>query len=116
MNIGDIITVQVDPDQNDGFDTAPAIVTGIHEDGSLRLRVLGGVGPVSDTVRNYVDEDGEPYDYEDQAAADADTTSGPVQPGPASLEEQVAALSPEERDQLRAELNAEQRQPPAPGQ
>jgi hypothetical protein len=112
--LGEIITVSVDPETNDGFDSAPAIVTGVHEDGTLRVRVFGGQAPTADTVRNYVGDDGEPYDYEDQAAADADTTSGPVQP--ASLEEQVAALSPEQRGQLRDELNAEQQQPPAPVQ
>jgi hypothetical protein len=78
--IGDIITVSVDPESNDGFDQAAALVTGVHDDGSLRVRVLGA-SAAADTMRNYVGDDGEPFDYAPATDEPAvDTESVPEQP------------------------------------
>lgn len=86
MNIGEFVTVKVDPSTNEGFEDAPALVTGVHEDGSLRLRVFGPTS-VQDTVRNYVGDDGEPYQHPDAEAAPAagaqpriDTSSDVIAP------------------------------------
>jgi hypothetical protein len=117
MNIGDIVTVKVDPNTNGGFDDAAAIVTGVFEDGSLRLRVFGANGQ-DDSTRNYVDEHGEPVaEAADPAPGDvpppqldttppADSTppATPAGPTPSQLAVEVEALTPEQRSQLSAEL------------
>jgi hypothetical protein len=67
MKLGQIIEVKADPATNDGLETAAAMVTGVYEDGSARVRVFGAAG-TEDTVRNHVGEDGEPYVYDDPNA------------------------------------------------
>lgn len=83
-NLGDIITVDVDPDRNGGLDQAAAIVTGRYDDGSLRVRVLGADTGAGDSVRNYVGDDGQPFDAEKYAAAQR-------QPEPAATEPDATA-------------------------
>lgn len=81
--LGSTITVKVDPAGNDGIDEAAAIVTGVHKDGSLRIRVLGAAG-TDDTVRNYVNDHGEPFDYEAAEAAAAKAASSSTSSSSAS--------------------------------
>lgn len=118
---GEIINVKVDPETNGGFDTAPALVTGVHDDGSLAVRVFG-VASAGDSVRNYVGDDGEPFDYGNQAAPTASpantAAATPLTSGMAGVNQQPAApaaaevptveqlrdYSPEQRAELLAEL------------
>lgn len=50
---------------NDDGTRSPALVTREHDDGSINVRVFSDAGPAADTVRTHVDEDGNPYPYED---------------------------------------------------
>jgi len=102
--VATFITVQVDPDTNAGFDTAPALVVGENEDGSLTVRVFGALAG-SDSVRNYVGDDGEPFVYPDAAAATAASHQPATQSGGMPTAEQLADYTPEQRAQLAAELD-----------
>jgi hypothetical protein len=64
---GDILNIEVDPDTNGGLAEAAALVTGVYDDGSLRLRVFGPTSE-QDTMRNYAGDDGQPYDHDQQPA------------------------------------------------
>jgi hypothetical protein len=99
--LGTVITVEVDPDTNDGLAQAAAIVTGVYDDGSLRIRVLGA-NAEQDIVRNHVGDDGNPYRYADTPAAD--------DPAVDELAAEFEKLTP---DQQRAVLAAAAQQAPS---
>ena len=126
--VGTFITVKIDPETNGGLEDAPALITGVYDDGSLRVRVFGATA-ADDTVRTHVGDDGEPFVYPDaQPAAPAvPAASAPVNPleeaavEPAgTLADRVAQLTPEQRAELEAALRGsspvEPTWPPAPAE
>lgn len=99
--LGSIVTVKVDPETNGGYDTAPAIVTAVNEDGTRRIRVFAGVPGGAESFRDYVDDNGEPHDYEADQNVDqaADTEQAPApapqsSPAPGALDVGTAVLAP----------------------
>lgn len=112
--LGTFVTVDVDPATNDGLSEAPALVTGVYDDGSLRLRVFGS-NSEQDTYRNHVGDDGQPFPYDDQGAnapavGGAPSAAPAPSPAPAmdaqtsAIATEVEQLTPEERAQLATAL------------
>lgn len=118
MKIGDTTTVKVDPATNGGFDEAAAIVTGVHDDGSLRMRVFGETS-VQDTTRNYVGDDGEPFQQLDTTPTQPDSATTGTAPAagaadPAGNDQRLTRLEDSVQQLLDALRPAPATDPAAP--